>query len=180
MVLLVLAVSGESKLLVGLASGLAVATVQWNWMLLVFLGLYFWKRWTPEDFAKVGLVGLGMVVLLVGPFLLWGPGEFFNSVVAVYAKLAKNPNVPYPNMIGFTNFIYDVGLGGWISYLQGGFVLGALALGWTKLGRLSEALRWATVASLCVMLINIFVWTYFFLHLYLLTVLFLVARTSER
>lgn len=176
-VLLVLAVWGGGPLLAGAAGGLALATVQWNWLLAVFLALYCRSRWRPGELARAGLLGLGVAASLIVPFALWGPGEFYTSAVAVYWNLG--PDIPYPNMIGFTSFIYAAGLGGWISFIQGGFVLGTLAAGWREIGNFSEALRWATVALLGFMLVNIFVWTYFFLHLYLLTVLFLAARLRE-
>jgi hypothetical protein len=175
-VLLILAVSGESCLLAGAAGGLAVATVQWNWLLMVFIAIHCRARWKAGELAKAALLCLGVAASLIVPFTLWGPGEFYSSAIAVYSNLAKNPDIPYPNMIGFTSLIYAAGIGGWISLLQGGFVLGTIAVGWREFSNLSETLRWATVALLCVMLINIFVWTYFFLHLYLITVLFLAAR----
>jgi hypothetical protein len=155
----------------GLAAGAALAAAPLALPFLPFLGGTWLRQGWRVALRRTG-AAVGVFALLVGPFVLWDPGGFWNGAVSWFNDIQRLPLLKWQTdrswamEIGVAGPLWQAGLQDWLKPLQALAVLGLFALSQIvrprPLATAAGALRWGAAAYLLFMVVNPVIWPYLF------------------
>ncbi len=168
-----------------LALGLALATTPLTTVFVPIAGLTWFRQWGAKK-TLAFLVGAALVAaLIVTPFVVWAPRDFYEGTVAWFNDLDKFPRTKWKlyrtwrRYIGVSSWLWERGLEQFLKPIQAVLVLTVAAL-FTTRGRsqMNGVAMFAAASFLLFMAFNPVLWPYF--NQPALVALLVAVAASER
>lgn len=156
--------------------GISMAIYQLSWVLFPFIVLYAWRNGGWRRAGQAVVIGLGSMLLVVGPFLHSAMSRIESNTVGQWSRLPHALADPM-NLSYWLTFLVRPDQLKWVQLVVMSFIFGfCIVMG--RCQSLTDTLRWMSAALALFIAINVLVDGYFYLTLLLLLLMYTLAASG--